>query len=93
MITDITGQPQAGLIGGIPDLQTVIKSVNRNFGDAYEGSLENATAGQGKDYNQVLVSHAETINADTKTKTAVQAVPTVLLIIGAGIIVWALVKG
>ena len=93
MIQDITGQPQPGVIGGMTDLETVIKSVNRNFGDAYEAKLEDAVIGQGKSFDPVLVAHAETINADTKTKTAVQAVPTVLLVIGAGIIIWALVKG
>ncbi len=65
MIEDITRQPQAGKIGGVPDLMVAITSVERNFSDAFRGLMNGETSPeQGRDHDQVLVSHSETLTPD-----------------------------
>ena len=77
MRTDILGQPDEGVIGGIPDLRTIIENVNRVTAPANRADVKLGFTSpeQGQDYSAAIVSQQETINADTTPATLKKAIP------------------
>lgn len=91
MIQDITGQPTAGPIGGVPDLMAQITAVSVNRSPA---DLANVQEGftdpvQGPDYDQVQVSKAETLTPDTPVASFTHTVPLLAIAILGAVLYFA----
>ena len=93
-VIDVSGQPTAGVIGGMTDLTSQITqvSVNRSPADLANVQEGFTSREQGSDYDPVLVSQAETINPDTMGITVAKAIPFVPLLI-AGVILYFILRG
>lgn len=94
MRQDITGQPEPGVIGGIPDLSTAIATVNRNFTSANQAIIPEGFTSfeQGRDYDAAAETKAQTLTADTPEKNIGKNIPWALVLAG-GFILWAIFKG
>lgn len=94
MIQDILGQPEAGRIGGYPDLKTAIETVDRNFTSVYKATILDGTTSpeQGNNYDAGLVSLSEVITPDTPDASLSKAVPWAAIIAGV-VVVYFLMRG
>lgn len=81
MITDITRQPQPGLIGGMVDLGKDLLAVTANMVNTITQSTEEGQTSidQGRDYDPAIVSLQETLTADRPETAKAQVIPWALL--------------
>ena len=92
MIQDITGQPQAGLIGGMRDLLVDIGVVNDKTSKAQNESAGFQTSPeQGADYDAGEVSLLETLSPDRLLEALNKTIPWWLLAFG-GLAVFFILK-
>ncbi len=92
MIQDILGQPQPGLIGGVPDLRAVIATVDgeRNRLDDRPPNQWFTSPEQGADHDAAIVTQQETLTPDAPAAAAAKAIPWAVIGIAA-VIFYALV--
>lgn len=76
MIQDILGQPQAGKIGGVVDLDAERRYDDRFLGADLQAIINGQLTGaQGSDADTVAVAHAETLSPDTPGAAQAKAIP------------------
>jgi len=92
MVTNTSGQPIAGVIGGNTDYLVNVGNVSMNRTTSYENSGVFTSPEQGKDYDMAVVSHTETINPDTSGNTVKKVIPWGLIVVG-GFVLYILFRG
>ena len=93
MKLDILGQPEAGAIGGVPDLAAAIANVGRVSVPAYVASIFDGQTSpeQGSDYSAAEVAQLETLTADKPADNFIKNLP-ILGVAAVVVILWAIFR-
>lgn len=80
-VLEVTGQPVAGVIGGLKDLGVEVATVDHNFTSANRADVFQGFTSpeQGSDYDAAVVNNTETLSPDRIVAAVKQSAPFLLI--------------
>lgn len=80
-VLEVTGQPKAGVIGGLTDLGVVLENVEKTFSSTTRADVADGLTSpeQGRDYDAAKVNNDETVSPDRVLQAVKKSAPFLLV--------------